>query len=153
MSFIHKYMYFAINLRFNDNRISGDLHSPVLLEKITFDNLTEMVQIMDQIMQEVNIPKEDAKLTRLDVENRYVKRNIEYVELNQDNFKERLIVSLTCRGKKQNIFIIKVMYKQHNTWQGEMNLMAERKPSFFKSASEMVQRIRFDVKKSSCNYA
>lgn len=88
MSFIHKYMYFAINLRFNDNRISGDLHSPVLLEKITFDNLTEMVQIMDQIMQEVNIPKEDAKLTRLDVENRYVKRNIEYVELNQDNFND-----------------------------------------------------------------
>lgn len=51
-----KEMYFTIALLSYENGvIYGDLHSPVLKKSIQFHNLTELILMMDQIMQDFNI--------------------------------------------------------------------------------------------------
>ena len=56
VSFMTKEMYFTIALLSYENGvIYGDLHSPVLKKSIQFHNLTELILMMDQIMQDFNI--------------------------------------------------------------------------------------------------
>ena len=43
--------------------------------------------------------------------------------------------------KSKDIFMVKVMYRQNNSWQGEMTWLRTNKTRFFRSALELVELI------------
>ena len=111
-----KEMYFTIALLSYENGvICGHLHSPVLKKSIQFQNLTELILMMDQIMQDFNIPEYDERYHHVIIENQSFNVELDYQELKQDNFEKYLNLSLMYPKKSKDIFMVKVMYRQNNT--------------------------------------
>lgn len=143
MSFITKNMYFLVTVKSNENnQMIGELHSPVLKESIEFHGLTHLLLIMDRIMQDCDIPKYDERYRSFTSQNK-IQMDIAYQRLNQENFQKYIETSMNYPKKSLNNFQIKVMYRQHNTWQGEIDWIEENKARFFRSALELMEMIYF----------
>lgn len=137
-----KEMYFTIALLSYENGvIYGDLHSPVLKKSIQFQNLTELILMMDQIMQDFNIPPEDGKHRSFTSPNKSIHIRLDYQELKQDNFEKYLNRSLMYPKKSKDIFMVKVMYRQNNTWQGKITWLRTNRVRFFRSELELANLI------------
>lgn len=137
-----KEMYFTIALLSYENGVvCGDLHSPVLKKSIQFHNLTELILIMDQIMQDFNIPPEDGKHRSFTSPNKSIHIRLNYQDLRQDNFEKYLNRSLMYPKKSKDIFMVKVMYRQNNTWQGKITWLKTNRTRFFRSELELANLI------------
>lgn len=137
-----KEMYFTIALLSYENGvIYGDLHSPVLKKSIQFQNLTELILMMDQIMQDFNIPPEDGKHRSFTSPNKSIHIRLNYQDLRQDNFEKYLNRSLMYPKKSKDIFMVKVMYRQNNTWQGKITWLRTNRVRFFRSELELANLI------------
>lgn len=142
VSFMTKEMYFTIALLSYENGvICGDLHSPVLKKSIQFQNLTELILMMDQIMQDFNIPPEDGKHRSFTSPNKSIHIRLNYQDLRQDNFEKYLNRSLMYPKKSKDIFTVKVMYRQNNTWQGKITWLKTNRTRFFRSELELANLI------------
>lgn len=142
MSFVTKDMYFTIAMFPHKKcEIYGDLHSPVLKKSVQFHDLTELVLIMDKIMQDFNVPKYDKKNRSFVSDYKSVNIPLEYQDLNLDNFQRYLDESLKFPMESQKNFTVKVMYRQHCTWQGQIVWVEEDKVRFFRSALELIALI------------
>ena len=142
VSFMTKEMYFTIALLSYENGVvCGDLHSPVLKKSIQFHNLTELILIMDQIMKDLNIPEYDERNHHVIIKNQSLDIQLDYQDLKRDNFEKHLNHSLMYPKKSKDIFTVKVMYRQNNSWQGEMTWLRTNKTRFFRSALELVELI------------
>lgn len=115
--------------------IYGDLHSPVLRKSIQFHNLTELVLMMDQIMKDLNIPEYDERYHHVFIKKTSLDVELDYQELKQDNFEKYLNRSLMYPKKSKDIFTVKVMYRQNNTW------LKTNRTRFFRSALELAELI------------
>lgn len=137
-----KEMYFTIALLSYENGVlCGHLHSPVLKKSIQFHNLTELILIMDQIMKDLNIPEYDERYHHVIIKNQLLDVELDYQELKQNNFEKYLNRSLMYLKKSKDIFMVKVMYRQNNTWQGKITWLRTNKTRFFRSALELVELI------------
>ena len=135
-------MYFTIALLSYENGvICGHLHSPVLKKSIQFQNLTELILMMDQIMQDFNIPPEDGKHRSFTSPNKSIHIRLNYQDLRQDNFEKYLNRSLVYPKKSKDIFMVKVMYRQNNTWQGKITWLRTNRVTFFRSELELANLI------------
>lgn len=115
--------------------IYGDLHSPVLRKSIQFHNLTELVLMMDQIMKDLNISEYDERYHHVFIKKTSLDVELDYQELKQDNFEKYLNRSLMYPKKSKDIFTVKVMYRQNNTW------LKTNRTRFFRSALELAELI------------
>ena len=139
VSIVTKGMYFTVAILSHENSmIYGDLHSPVLKKSVQFHDLTELILMMDKIMQDFNIPPEDGKHRSFTSPNKSIHIQLNYQDLRQDNFEENLDYSFMFPKKSKDIFTIKVMYRQNNTWQGEITWVDKEKTKFFRSALELI---------------
>jgi len=142
VSFMTKEMYFTIALLSYENGvICGHLHSPVLKKSIQFHNLTELILIMDQIMKDLNIPEYDERYHHVIIKNQLLDVELDYQELKQDNFEKYLNRSLMYPKKSKDIFMVKVMYRQNNTWQGKITWLRTNRVRFFRSELELANLI------------
>lgn len=142
MSFVTKDMYFIIAIFPHEKcEICGDLHSPVLKESVQFHDLTELALIMDKIMQDFNIPKYDKKNRSFVSDYKSINIPLEYQDLNSGNFERYLDKSLKFPMESKNIFTVKVMYRQHCTWQGQIVWIGQDKVRFFRSDLELIALI------------
>lgn len=121
--------------------IYGDLHSPVLKKSVEFHDLTELILIMDKIMKDLNIPEYDERNHHVIIKNQSLDVQLDYQDLKRDNFEENLDYSFMFPKKSKDIFMVKVMYRQNNSWQGEMTWLRTNKTKFFRSALELVELI------------
>ena len=56
MSMIDKYMYFTVSFHpSQDQQYDGELNSPFLMRSVTFHHLTDLILMMDEIMESCNI--------------------------------------------------------------------------------------------------
>lgn len=115
--------------------IYGNLHSPVLRKSIQFHNLTELVLMMDQIMKDLNISEYDERYHHVFIKKPSLDVELDYQELKQDNFEKYLNRSLMYPKKSKDIFTVKVMYRQNNTW------LKTNRTRFFRSALELAELI------------
>ena len=143
MGFVLKNMYFTVMfLSSQNNKFSGKIHSPFLKQGVTFDDLTELILIMDQIMKDCHLPKHDERYRYFKSHHRMIDKKLEYREENiQENFDAYLNESMKCCKESQNSFQIKVMYRQNYTWQGEIIWDEKGRKKFFRSALELMHII------------
>ena len=139
-----KEMYFTIALLSYENGVvCGDLHSPVLKDSVHFQGLIELIMIMEKIMQDMNIPKYDSKYRTLTTKKSLENMQLTYQDLTLSHYERYLDNSMTFPKESEDIFNIKVMYRQHNTWQGEIIWLNKKKTKFFRSALELLEMIYF----------
>ena len=139
-----KEMYFTIALLSYENGVvCGDLHSPVLKDSVHFQGLIELIMIMEKIMQDMNIPKYDSKYRTLTTKKSLKNMQLTYQDLTLSHYERYLDNSMTFPKESEDIFNIKVMYRQHNTWQGEIIWLNKKKTKFFRSALELLEMIYF----------
>lgn len=128
-------------LSYENGVIYGDLHSSVLKKSIQFHNLTELVLMMDQIMKDLNIHEYNERYYHVIIKKPSLDVELDYQELKQDNFEKYLNRALMYPKKSKDIFTVKVMYRQNNTWQGEMTWLRTNRTRFFRSALELAELI------------
>lgn len=144
MTFVTKNMYFTIAFLSHENgKFQGVLHSPVLKDSVHFQGLIELITIMEKIMQDMNIPKYDSKYRTLTTKKSLKNMQLTYQDLTLSHYERYLDNSMTFPKESEDIFNIKVMYRQHNTWQGEIIWLNKKKTKFFRSALELLEMIYF----------
>ena len=144
MSSMAKNMYFTIAILSHDHQqYSGRLYSPIFKDYISFSDLTELIMTMEYVMQKLNIPKYGERFGKFQAHRRKVHYDIQYQQLDADNFQEHLNQSLNHVKESQATFQVKVMYRQSHTWQGEITWIETNNTKFFRSALELLELIYF----------
>lgn len=139
MGFVLKNMYFTVAfLPSQEYKFYGKIHSPFLKQGVIFNDLTELILIMDQIMKDCHLPKHDERYRHFKSNHPFIDQKLEYRQDDiLDKFDEYLNESMKYSKESRNSFQIKVMYKQNYTWQGEVIWNDKGRTKFFRSALEL----------------
>ena len=141
MFMVQKNMYFTVSILSSQNeKVYGNLHSSLLKNSLEFHDLTQLVLIMDQLIREWHILDLENMRTFL-TQSQNIVENLSYQQINQDNIKEYLNAFLYYPKESQNVFLIKVMYYQNFTWQGEVQWINQAETQYFRSTLELLKMI------------
>lgn len=115
---------------------------------IPFDSLIEAFEQMDQFYDEIQFPCAstlhrsffiDRKASRQSLKRWKMPELFEYKRKDMvmmETFEE----TVSHRGKNAT-FVVRVLYRQHASWQGEVTWVDEEKKEYFRSALELVRLI------------
>lgn len=148
MSMINKYMYFTVSFHpSQDQQYDGELNSPFLMRSVTFHHLTDLILMMDEIMESCHIPVTDNRYRTLRRKHNFNKE-LKYRRITSEKFEDYLQESM--KDYKENVFQIKVMYRQHYSWQGEIIFEKMNIRKFFRSSLELLHLIYSTLEKIQC---
>lgn len=137
MSMIDKYMYFIVSFHpSQDQQYDGELNSPFLMRSVTFHHLTDLILMMDQIMESCHIPATDNRYRTFRRKHSFLNKELKYRQITSEKFEDYLQESM--KDYKENVFQIKVMYRQHYSWQGEIVFEKMNIRKFFRSSLELL---------------
>lgn len=137
MSMIDKYMYFTVSFHpSQDYQYGGELNSPFLMESVKFYHLTDLILLMDQIMKSCHIPADDSRYRTFRRKHYFLSHELKYRQMTIEKFENYLQESM--KDCKENVFQIKVMYRQHYSWQGEIIFEKMNIRKFFRSSLELL---------------
>lgn len=141
MSTIQKNIYFTVSILSSQNeKICGQIHSPALKHSYKFYDLTELILIMNQIIIDSHV-FEQENMRMFSKCSKHSTKDLSYQEIKQDNMKKYLHTVFDYPKESQNVFLIKVMYCQNFTWQGEVQWINQNEIQFFRSALELLQML------------
>ena len=137
--YIEKYMYLSISiLSYENENLIGQLSCPYLKNSVQFNDLTQLILIMDQIMQDCHIPKCDVRYRTFCMKRQKIVSPLEYKNQNDLINEESLKTSFMNLENTQNSFLVEIMYRQNYSWQGKMTWIQENKTKMFRSALELM---------------
>lgn len=133
-------MYFTISFHsLQDQHYDGELNSPFLMTSVKFYHLTELILLMDQIMESCHIPADDSRYRTFRRKHYFLSHELKYRQMTIEKFEDYLQESM--KDCKENVFQIKVMYRQHYSWQGEIVYEKMNIRKFFRSSLELLYLI------------
>ena len=124
----------------------GELYCLYGSGHVTFHSLFEAVNRMEELYDELSCPQAPARLRSFSkarkteglLSEKVPKGSVPGAGENPDTGAlERL---LHCRGAKAT-FWIRVLYRQHTSWQGEVTWVERQKKEYFRSTLELLQLI------------
>ena len=139
MSYMERYIYFTISLSpCKNENIIGYLYCPYLKNSVGFHDLTELILTMDQIMQDCHVPKCNVRYRTFNIRHRKMMNQLEYKTIDSQIIEENLKTSFMNLENTKNNFLVKIMYRQNYSWQGEITWIQKNKTKMFRSALEFL---------------
>jgi len=113
--------------RYDNKNLEGVIYNLYYGIEIPFDNLTRLLLLMDDMMDEIDCPQASIKSKR-------------FVKMNKQP--ERDSIPNTLSNLKQDVlatFKVKVLFRQGASWQGKVEWVEEGMETSFRSALELVK--------------
>lgn len=137
----------------NEKVQSGKLYHIYTGEPVEFSSLFEAVNRMEELYDAISFPQASTNLRSFQVERRIkayeTEPDICVLKPNGKEIKEveKFNKVIEHRGA-QATFLIRVMYRQHSSWQGEVTWVDRQKKEYFRSALELIRLLNsaFDTK-------
>lgn len=123
-----------------DGRENGDLYGriwePYNVQPQEFMGINDLIVQLDEMYDRWDYPQ------RATNHRSFIKGNIasESVNIRKIDFKDKTDRIQSMRGKRAT-FSVKVMYRQHATWQGQMIWVEGNELESFQSAWEMIRQM------------
>ncbi len=133
-------MFFSIVITSSRERKMGRLYSPFLKNPVMFNSLLELNLLIEQIMDDCDVPKCDNSYERIGCEEKEIYRKLEYtnsqiVQLKNYSNQMKLFTNL------ENVYFVEMIRRQNCSWQGIVTWLNENKTEFFKSELELMKLI------------
>lgn len=146
MSLTTNNMYFIVSIISKDQeKVYGQLNSPVLEHSVDFSDLAELILLMNQIISECHVFFQDMSLRQFESHSKKTIKQLSYQEVNPYNFKHLLDTSFHYPKESQNVFFIKIVCCQNYTWQGAIQWINHDEKQFFRSALELLEIIYYSL--------
>lgn len=117
----------------------GKIYHCYLKQALPFYGLSEMVILIDRLMDEMGVSQIDRTYS---LDNDCVKR-----KSNPEPFHN--LKDFSDVHGKYLTFYIKIRYRQHGSWQGEIQFAGNNKKRLFRSVQEMLSYV-YNVLEHSC---
>ena len=117
--------------RYNGRFIRGELYNSYSKEPYRYDDIIEMLQIMEELYDTLQFPMSSTESRSFFNKKQNFKRK-GMTKLMQDE------MMLDKRGEK-GTFIIQVQYRQNSSWQGKIVWVEKNETQHFRSALEMIK--------------
>lgn len=133
--------------QYNGSDWNGKIYTRLNKEAISFRNIGEMLDVLENIWNIIGYPQE-AMINRrfLAQQKTIAKKERIRVSYFDDETKDKMKVELSeedmekKRGE-QGTFIVRIQYRQNATWQGNVTWVDENKTVPFRSALELIRLI------------
>ena len=131
--------------KYNDSDWSGRIYTRINKEPISFRNISEMLDRMENIWNTIGFPQEatiNRSFRNQKIQNE--KSGIVCVTYLENNTKDKIKVELSeadmdkKRGE-QDTFIVRIQYRQNASWQGHVTWVDENRTVPFRSALELIK--------------
>ena len=113
--------------------LSGILECPYLKNKVEFQSLGELILLMNEVMQDVNIPKASDKT--------YIYHSQIFHDIKNHTLLNYFKNESWHDLKRERFFYVEVFYRQNYTWQGKVVSYCNQEDFYFKSVLELLERI------------
>lgn len=121
---------------FEEGRQCGRLYHMYTKEPVSFSSLFQALGRMDELYDELQFPQAATKLRSfLTVRGEVRGAGDQRKEMKET---EEFGKVIEHRGKRAT-FLIRVQYRQHSSWQGEVVWVDQQKKEYFRSALELVR--------------
>ena len=87
-------------------------------------------------MESCHIPADDSRYRTFRRKHYFLSHELKYRQMTIEKFENYLQESM--KDSKENVFQIKVMYRQHYSWQGEIIFEKKNINKFFRSSLELL---------------
>lgn len=138
--------------RWSEKVQSGNLYHIYTREPVAFSSLFEAVNRMEELYDAISFPQASSRLRSFLVDRRIrpydSKEDIRVSKPAGDEVREveSFDKVIEHRGT-QATFLIRVMYRQHASWQGEVTWVERQKKEYFRSALELIRLLDGTFKK------
>ena len=113
---------------YQDKNLQGTFYNPYYGEEIVFENITQLLLLMEDMMDEMGSPQASIQA-----------RSFEQMPKRLD--KTKIAKRLLLHPHQESIatFSVKVLFRQGASWQGKVRWLDEGKETSFRSVLELIK--------------
>ena len=113
--------------RYNNKNPEGAFYNLYYGKEVPFENLTRLLLLMEELMDEMDYPQASVKSRRFNQKQKIPERH---------SIPEKLLIS-PCEALAT--FKVKVLFRQGASWQGKIEWVEENMETSFRSVLELVK--------------